>query len=110
MRAQDPDRDRQAIEPERPERDAPAGRAKDPSGRTHEIRICSLNGYSLTVFSSLAIIERLIANGFPPGCWTPAAIMGKDFIFESAGNIDAGIAALNRIAERSNDLFTFLVL
>jgi short subunit dehydrogenase-like uncharacterized protein len=53
------------------------GEAKDPSGRKQEIRISSLNGYSLTVFSSLAVVERLIANGFPPGCWTPAAIMGR---------------------------------
>jgi short subunit dehydrogenase-like uncharacterized protein len=61
------------------------GEAKDPSGRRQEIRISSLNGYSLTVFSSLAIVERLIANGFPPGCWTPAAIMGKDFILRLPG-------------------------
>ncbi len=61
------------------------GEAKDPSGRTQVIRISSLNGYSLTVFSSLAIVERLIANGFPPGCWTPAAIMGKDFILSLPG-------------------------
>ena len=56
------------------------GEAKDPSGRKQEIRISSMNGYSLTVFSSLAIVERLTANGFSPGCWTPAVIMGKDFI------------------------------
>lgn len=61
------------------------GEAKDPSGRTKEIRISSLNGYSLTVFSSLAIVERLIAKGFPPGCWTPAAIMGKEFILSLPG-------------------------
>jgi short subunit dehydrogenase-like uncharacterized protein len=61
------------------------GEAKDPSGRRQEIRISSLNGYSVTVFSSLAIVERLIANGFPPGCWTPAAIMGKDFILSLPG-------------------------
>jgi short subunit dehydrogenase-like uncharacterized protein len=61
------------------------GEAKDPSGRRQEIRISSLNGYSLTVFSSLAIVERLIANGFPPGYWTPAAIMGKDFILSLPG-------------------------
>jgi short subunit dehydrogenase-like uncharacterized protein len=61
------------------------GEAKDSSGRSEEIRIVSLNGYSLTVFSSLAIVERLIANGFPPGCWTPAAIMGKDFILSLPG-------------------------
>ena len=61
------------------------GEAKDPSGRSKEIRIVSLNGYSLTVFSSLAIVERLIANGFAPGCWTPAGIMGEDFILSLPG-------------------------
>jgi short subunit dehydrogenase-like uncharacterized protein len=61
------------------------GEAKDPSGRSKEIRIASLNGYSLTVFSSLAIVERLIANGFAPGCWTPARIMGEDFILSVPG-------------------------
>jgi short subunit dehydrogenase-like uncharacterized protein len=61
------------------------GEAKDPSGRSKEIRIASLNGYSLTVFSSLAIVERLIANGFAPGCWTPAMIMGEDFILSLPG-------------------------
>ena len=33
----------------------------DEAGK--EIRIASLNGYSLTVFSSLAVVERLTANG-----------------------------------------------
>jgi short subunit dehydrogenase-like uncharacterized protein len=61
------------------------GEAKDPSGRRKEIRIASLNGYTLTVFSALAIVERLIAEGFSPGCWTPAAIMGKDFVLTLPG-------------------------
>ena len=50
------------------------------AGRSKEIRIVSLNGYSLTVFSSLAIVERLIANGFALGFWMPARIMGENFI------------------------------
>ena len=61
------------------------GEAKDPNGQSKEIRIVSLNGYSLTVFSSLAIVESLIANGNSPGCWTPAGIMGKDFILSLPG-------------------------
>jgi short subunit dehydrogenase-like uncharacterized protein len=65
------------------------GEAKDASGRSKVIRIVTLNGYSLTVFSSLAIVERLIANGFSPGCWTPAAIMGKDFILSLPGTSKA---------------------
>jgi hypothetical protein len=64
-----------------------------------EIRISSLNGYSLTVFSSLAIVERLIANGFPPGCWTPAAIMGKDFILSLPGT--SKLELPRSIAQRS---------
>ncbi len=61
------------------------GEAKDLSGRCKQIRIVSLNGYSLTVFGSLAIVERLIAEGFSPGCWTPARIMGADFILGLPG-------------------------
>jgi len=61
------------------------GEAKDPCGRSKEIRIASLNGYSLTALSSLALVERLIANGFAPGCWTPARIMGEDFILSVPG-------------------------
>ena len=61
------------------------GEAKDPSGRSKEIRIASLNGYFLTVFSSLAIVEPLTANGFAPGCWTPARIIGEDFILSVPG-------------------------
>ena len=61
------------------------GEAKDPSGSRQEIRISSLNGYSLTIFSSLAVVDHLLAHGFAPGCWTPAAIMGKDFILSLPG-------------------------
>lgn len=61
------------------------GEARDPRGQSKEIRIVGLNGYSLTLFSSLAIVESLIANGSSPGCWTPARIMGKDFILSLPG-------------------------
>ena len=42
------------------------GEAKDQSGRSQQIRIRSLNGYSLTVLSALAIVERLVADRFEP--------------------------------------------
>ncbi len=61
------------------------GEAKDAAGRSKEIRIVAPNGYSLTVSSSLAIVERLLAEGRPPGCWTPAGLMGKDFILSLPG-------------------------
>jgi short subunit dehydrogenase-like uncharacterized protein len=61
------------------------GEAKDSEGRRKEIRIAAPNGYSLTVLSALAIVERLISNGAPSGCWTPAGLMGKDFVLSLPG-------------------------
>jgi len=61
------------------------GEARDARGRQHEIRIITLNGYSLTVFSSLAIAEHLLSNDASPGCWTPAGLMGENFILRLPG-------------------------
>jgi len=61
------------------------GEAKDAHGRNHTIRIVTLNGYSLTVFSSLALAQRLMSNAFPPGCWTPAGLAGENFILSLPG-------------------------
>jgi short subunit dehydrogenase-like uncharacterized protein len=61
------------------------GEAKDAHGRSHAIRIITLNGYSLTVFSSLALAQQLISNVCPPGCWTPALLMSENFILSLPG-------------------------
>jgi short subunit dehydrogenase-like uncharacterized protein len=61
------------------------GEAKNARGQSHVIRIVTLNGYSLTVFSALAIASDLMENICPPGCWTPAALMGEDFILHLPG-------------------------
>ena len=39
----------------------------------------------LTVFSSLAIAEHPMSNDAPPGCWTPAWLMGENFILGLPG-------------------------
>ena len=57
----------------------------DARGQQHEIRIITLDGYSLTVFSSLAIAEHLISNDAPPGCRTPAGLMDENFILSLPG-------------------------
>ena len=56
------------------------GEAKDAQGRSQAIRIVTSNGYSLTVFSSLALAQHLMTNACPPGCWTPAGLLGENFI------------------------------
>lgn len=61
------------------------GEAKDAFGRSHAIRIVTLNGYSLTVFSSLALAQHLMSNDCPPGCWTPAGLAGENFILSLPG-------------------------
>ncbi len=61
------------------------GEARDARGQQHEIRIITLDGYSLTVFSSLAIAEHLISNDAPPGCRTPARLMDENFILSLPG-------------------------
>ncbi|MGO9723015.1 MAG: hypothetical protein ACLPIG_16460 [Methylocella sp.] len=61
------------------------GEACDARGRKHEVRIVTLNGYSLTVFGSLAIAEHLMSNDAPPACWTPAGLMGENFILSLPG-------------------------
>jgi short subunit dehydrogenase-like uncharacterized protein len=61
------------------------GEAKTADGRIKEIRIATMNGYALTVVSALAMVERLIAGGAPPGSWTPAGLMGESFILTLPG-------------------------
>jgi short subunit dehydrogenase-like uncharacterized protein len=61
------------------------GEAKDAHGRSRSIRIVTLNGYSLTVFSSLALAQRLMSSACPPGCWTPAGLIGENFILSLPG-------------------------
>jgi short subunit dehydrogenase-like uncharacterized protein len=61
------------------------GEAKDARGRSQAIRIITLNGYSLTVFSSLALAQHVMSNACPLGCWTPAGLMGENFILRLPG-------------------------
>jgi len=61
------------------------GEARVPGGQTKEIRLSCSNGYTFTVYSALGIVERLIGKEFPPGCWTPAAIMGQDYVLTLRG-------------------------
>ena len=56
------------------------GEAVDANGQRKTIRIVTLEGYSLTVAAALAVAKHVLAQECPPGFWTPAALMGDDFI------------------------------
>jgi short subunit dehydrogenase-like uncharacterized protein len=61
------------------------GRANASGGRSHEIRFKTLNGYTLTVLSALAIAEHLLKPTNKAGTFTPSALMGQDFIYSLPG-------------------------
>jgi short subunit dehydrogenase-like uncharacterized protein len=63
------------------------GRAMAPDGSSHEIRFKTLNGYSLTVLSALAMAEHLLSPTNQAGAFTPSALMGQDFIYSLPGTI-----------------------
>jgi short subunit dehydrogenase-like uncharacterized protein len=60
------------------------GRAVGPGG-AKEIRIKTLNGYSLTVVSALAMAGHLLAPTNQAGAFTPSGLMGPDFINRLSG-------------------------
>jgi short subunit dehydrogenase-like uncharacterized protein len=63
------------------------GRVTGPGGSSHELRFKTLNGYSLTVVSALAMAEHLLNPTNQAGAFTPSALMGQDFIYRLRGTI-----------------------
>lgn len=61
------------------------GRVIAPDGGSHEIRFKTLNGYSLTVLSALAMAQHLLNPTNQAGVFTPSALMGQDFIYSLPG-------------------------
>jgi short subunit dehydrogenase-like uncharacterized protein len=62
------------------------GEAADANGRRKTVRIATLEGYSLTVVAALAVAEHVLAHEGQAGFWTPAALMGADFILTLPGS------------------------
>ncbi len=61
------------------------GEVENEKGERREIRLQTPNGYSLTVESSLAAVQLVIAGKVPPGAWTPSKAFGADFVFGLPG-------------------------
>ncbi len=57
------------------------GEVKNAKGQVRYARLETANGYDVTVYGPLAIVEHYLAHGFKAsGSITPAKLMGKDFI------------------------------
>ena len=49
-------------------------------GETKQARMITPNGYETTVNVALAMLEHVLDNNPKPGFYTPARLMGTDFI------------------------------
>jgi short subunit dehydrogenase-like uncharacterized protein len=65
---------------EGPTRPAVWGRACDDAGHWVEATLETAEAYELTVLSSLAAVERVLAGGVAPGYQTPARAFGAEFV------------------------------
>jgi short subunit dehydrogenase-like uncharacterized protein len=63
--------------------------AIDPWRRVTRVRMRTLDGYTASVITAGAAVERVLAGGASPGFQTPARVFGADFIF------DLGCASLD---------------
>ncbi|HEX7376459.1 MAG TPA: saccharopine dehydrogenase NADP-binding domain-containing protein [Pirellulales bacterium] len=56
------------------------GQVSDAAGNTVEAALETPDGYTLTVLSALAALERVLRDGLAPGFTTPSKAFGKEFI------------------------------
>lgn len=61
------------------------GEAADTIGRKVVSRLSGPEGYTLTMLTALAIVERVLSGGAPPGFQTPSRAYGADFILQIPG-------------------------
>ncbi|HEY0808591.1 MAG TPA: saccharopine dehydrogenase NADP-binding domain-containing protein [Longimicrobiales bacterium] len=61
------------------------GRVEDDEGNVAEARVRGPNGYALTAYSALLVLQRVLAGQFATGFQTPAKQYGSNFILEVPG-------------------------
>ncbi len=61
------------------------GQVKSPNGDQVTMKVQTSNGYSLTVDSALAAVNRLLTNAPAPGAYTPARAFGAGFLKDLSG-------------------------
>jgi short subunit dehydrogenase-like uncharacterized protein len=61
------------------------GEVLDPAGQRRVSRLSTPEGYTLTVLSSLAMVEKALAGQATPGFRTPSLAYGPDLVMELPG-------------------------
>lgn len=62
------------------------GEASNARGEKRTARIRTVNGYSLTITGSLAVVQYLLDNTVPGGAYTPSLLMGADLVSRLPGS------------------------
>lgn len=61
------------------------GRAMNAAGKTVEARISGPEGYTLTAYSSLIVVQKILNGNFLTGYHTPASAYGENLVMEIPG-------------------------
>lgn len=61
------------------------GKATNAAGRSAKVRLCGPEGYSLTAFATLIIVQKVLAGNFLTGYQTPSSVYGEDLVMEIDG-------------------------
>lgn len=61
------------------------GQATDSTGAKATARMSGPDGYTLTMYASLLIIQKILAGNFKTGYQTPASAYGEDLVLEIPG-------------------------
>jgi short subunit dehydrogenase-like uncharacterized protein len=61
------------------------GEVRNAEGREVKLMLLTPNGYDLTVFASLGIVQQLLAKSPPGGYYTPSQLMGADYVLSLPG-------------------------
>ncbi len=61
------------------------GRARNAAGKTATARLSGPDGYTLTAYSALILVKKVLQRNFTAGYQTPASAYGEDLILEVPG-------------------------
>jgi short subunit dehydrogenase-like uncharacterized protein len=61
------------------------GQVTNAAGKTATVRMSGPEGYTLTMHSSLLILQKVLQGNFLPGYQTPARVYSEDLVLEIPG-------------------------